>query len=55
VDFAGEETAKPRTLLIEGFGRWVRGEEEFLAPGGDALKTLQACEVIYRDAGLFAG
>jgi UDP-N-acetyl-2-amino-2-deoxyglucuronate dehydrogenase len=55
IDFTGGETAKPRTLLIEGFGRWVRGEEEFLAPGEDALKTLQACEAIYRDAGLFAG
>jgi predicted dehydrogenase len=55
VDFAGAADGKARTLLIEGFGRWVRGEEEFLAPGQDALKTLAACEAIYRDAGLFPG
>lgn len=55
VDFSGGEEAGARTLLIEGFGRWVRGGDEFLAPGHDALKTLQACEDIYRDAGLFPG
>ena len=53
VDFSGGETGNARALLIEGFGRWVRGEQEFLAPGDDAVKTLQACESIYRDAGLF--
>ena len=53
VDFSGGKTGNPRALLIEGFGRWVRGEGDFLAPGADALKTLQACEKIYRAAGLF--
>jgi predicted dehydrogenase len=55
VDFADGEAANARTHLIEGFGRWVKGEAEFLAPGEDALKTLAACEAIYRDAGLFPG
>jgi len=53
VDFSGGKDGNSRALLIEAFGRWVRGEEGFLAPGDDALKTLEACEVIYRDAGLF--
>ncbi len=52
VDFTGGESGKPRALMIEAFGRWVRGDGEFLAPGHDALKTLQVCESIYRDAGL---
>lgn len=52
VDFAGGAEGNSRALLIEGFGRWVRGEEEFRAPGADALKTLAACEAIYRAAGL---
>jgi len=52
VDFSGGKSGNPRALLIEAFGKWVRGEQEFLAPGEDALKTLQACETIYRSAGL---
>ncbi len=53
VDFSDGKTGNARALMIEAFGRWVRGEGEFLAPGDDAAKTLQACESIYRDAGLF--
>lgn len=52
VDFSGGKSGNARALMIEAFGRWVRGEQEFLAPGDDAVKTLQACESIYRDAGL---
>ena len=52
VDFAGGAEGNSRALLIEGFSRWVRGQEEFRAPGADALKTLAACEAIYRAAGL---
>ncbi len=55
VDFSDGKSGNARALTIEAFGRWVRGEQEFLAPGDDALKTLQACESIYRDAGLFDG
>ncbi|NLW49890.1 MAG: Gfo/Idh/MocA family oxidoreductase [Candidatus Brocadiaceae bacterium] len=52
VDFAGGVHGNSRALLIEGFGRWVRGAEPFRAPGDDALKSLAACEEVYRAAGL---
>jgi predicted dehydrogenase len=53
VDFSSGKSGKTRALLMEAFARWVRGGEEFLAPGDDGLKTLEACECIYRDAGVF--
>ena len=52
VNFAADNPGNPRVLLVQAFSQWVRGEQEFLSPGEDALKTLQACEAIYRDAGL---
>jgi len=52
VDFSGGQSGNSRALLVEGFGRWVRGTEPFRSPGEDALKTLAVCESIYRDAGL---
>ena len=52
VDLTGGVSGKPRALLVEGFGRWVRGGEPFRSPGADALKTLAMCEALYRDAGL---
>jgi len=53
VDFSGGKAGNARALLIDAFGQWIRGGQQFLSPGEDALKTLQACETIYRNAGLF--
>jgi UDP-N-acetyl-2-amino-2-deoxyglucuronate dehydrogenase len=42
----------PRTKMAAAYADWVRGGPAFRSTGGEALKTLEVCEKIYRDAGL---
>ena len=53
VDFSGGAGGNSRAWLIEAFGRWTQGKGEFLAPGADAVKSLEICELLYRDAGIY--
>jgi predicted dehydrogenase len=52
---SADKADRSRTLMVESFGRWIHGEEEFLSPGRDALKSLAACEALYKSAGLVGG
>ncbi len=41
-----------RTMMVQSYSEWVLDGTPFLSPGSDALKSLQVCESIYKDAGL---